>query len=115
MRIGVAHVERHRQPAGAGLGADDCEAQHPNDIPEPAGFVLGRDSRRDGYALLIDSASDENREADSRFLRGFRHFDLKAVRNRLRAGVLVDDRPKVRAGLATVGGVFGVVVHKVKR
>jgi hypothetical protein len=33
-------------------------------FPEPAGFVLAGDTGRDGYALLIDSASDENREAD---------------------------------------------------
>ena len=90
----------------AGAGADDREAKHPDQVPEPAGFVLPGDTGRDCNALLVNSASDENREADSRFLCGFRHFDLKAVRNRLRAGVLVDDRAE---GL---GGVFGVVVHK---
>jgi hypothetical protein len=39
-------------------------AEEPHDIPEAAGFVLTGDTGRDGYALLIDSASDENREAD---------------------------------------------------
>src|SRR5512137_1382105 len=91
--VGVAHVERYRQPAGAGLGADDREAKHPHDIPKPAGFVLPGDTGRDGYALLIDSARDEHGEADSRFLRRFRHVDLETVRNRLRAGVLINDIP----------------------
>ena len=102
MRVGVAHVERKGQAAGAGLRADDCESEEPDYIPEPAGFVLAGDIGRDCNALLIDSAGDENREADSRFLSRFRDFDLKAVRNRLRAGVLVDDRPKVRAGLVAL-------------
>ena len=97
--VGVAHVERNGQAAGAGLGADDREAKHPDQVPKPAGFVLAGDTGRDGNALLIDSASDENREADARFLGRFRDFDLKAVRNRLRAGVLVDDIPLGAVGV----------------
>ncbi len=62
--VGVADVERDRQAAGAGLRADDREAKHPDDIPEPAGFVLAGDAGRDSDALLVNSPRDKDREAD---------------------------------------------------
>ncbi len=104
--VGVADIEGDRQAAGAGLAADDGEAEHPDHVPKPAGFVLAGDAGRDGDALLIDAAGDEDGEADARFPRGLGYFDLEAVRNRLRAGVLVDDRAEGR------GGVVVCVVHK---
>jgi hypothetical protein len=97
VRVRVAHVECEGQSAGAGLGADDREAKEPSDIPETAGFVLPGNTGRDCNALLVNSASDKDRKADSRFLGGFADFDLEAVGDGLRAGVLVNDRPKVRA------------------
>ena len=44
-----------------------------------------------------EPSPDKDRKADSRFLGGFADFDLEAVGDGLRAGVLVNDRPKVRA------------------
>ncbi|HWW01072.1 MAG TPA: hypothetical protein VNZ64_15350 [Candidatus Acidoferrum sp.] len=88
----------------------DCEAQHPNDIPEAAGFVLGSDTGRHCNALLVNSAGDKDREADSGLGGGLCDFDLEAVGDGLRTGVLVDNRPEVRAGLAT-GGVVVLILH----
>lgn len=98
--VGVPDVERYRNADGASLGAGDGEAEHPDDIPEAAGFVLAGDTGRDGDALLVNSAGDEDREADAGFLRGFADVDLEAVGDGLGAGVGVNGRPEI--GLETV-------------
>jgi hypothetical protein len=56
---------------------------------------------RDQLGIIRNSAQSPLCRA-----RHNRDFDLETVRNRLRAGVLVDDRAE------RLGGVVGVSVHK---
>jgi hypothetical protein len=63
----VADIEGERQALLAGLGFADGKAEHPN-IPKPSGFVLAGNTGRDRDKVVINSAGEENREADSGFL-----------------------------------------------
>ena len=87
----IADIQRNRQAVATGAAAKNGKPGHGDNIPKPAGFVLGFDARRHGHIKIINGAGEENREADSGFLGGFGDFNLYAVGNGLRSGVRKDD------------------------
>ena len=111
--VGVLDVQSDRDVILAAAAADDREAQHPDDVPEPAGFVLGGDVGRDGNVGVEYCAGQEHGKLDAGFLRGLGDFDLHAVCDGLCPGVGVDDLAKVRAGLAIVFGLIVFGAHGV--
>jgi len=75
----VAHIKRERQAVLSLRRFADSKAEHPENIPQPSGFVLASHVRWHGYISIKRCACDENRKLNSGFLRGLGHFDLKAV------------------------------------
>jgi hypothetical protein len=73
--------------SGAGASAQDREAQHPDDVPQAAGFVLGRHSVGHGDVLIEHGAGEEDREPDAGLAGGGGNVNLKAVGEGLGAGV----------------------------
>ena len=103
----IADVEGERQAGLAGARFADGKAEHPDNIPEAAGFVLAGHARRDCDVRAMNGAGEENGEADSGFLGNARNVNLFAIGEGLGAGVGVDH------GAEWLGGVVGYGVHGV--
>jgi len=104
----VADIERNRQTVATGAAAEDGKPGHCDNIPKPAGFVLGGHARRHGHVSVINGAGEENWKTDSGFLGGFADFNLHTVGNGLRSGVRKDDFAKRRIIVVRVHGVLAV-------
>src|SRR5262245_38321896 len=68
----------------------DGQPEHPNDIPQPAGFILTSHTRRDSNASLPHGPCQGDRKAETRFLGRAAHVDQNAVLDGLSAAVPMD-------------------------
>jgi len=59
--------------------AQDRKPGHPDHVPQPASFILAGHVRRHGHISVINGAGQEQREFDSRLLRGLGHVNLHAI------------------------------------
>ncbi len=105
--IVVADVKRKRKAVGSGPRSPDGKAKHPDNIPEPSGFVLARHAGRNGNVIVEHAPGEKDGERDAGFTGKLRDFNLEAIGDGLRARVAVDDGAEW-LGVVVVVGVHGL-------
>ena len=102
----VAHVERNGNTVATWAAAEDGKAEHPNDVPQAAGFVLAADLRRHCDISIEHGARDKHGQLDSGFLRRLGDVDLHAIGDGLGSGVGEDHAAKKLAAVFWCGCVI---------